>query len=930
MTRLFHTFTSLLPGRAGTLRRLASLLMVTVVVSLFAGYQGSHVARAASAPQISDVNPTSRSNTIYDDQPLSARIIDSSPILKVTFTLRDLTSGLRTILPSTAMAANNEYLTAPASFAPGHLYSIRIVAEDIAGSTAVFDQGTDPSNGFLRTTATVASDSVLINAVTAPVSLGATGIPLASFQHIRADIGAVRVLMGGTQHAGFGYADIAIPLGDLQLCDTHDASSCELLSQVVTAASTPLSRSAYMQFSTLTTRTSLPLLMQAGPLDTVDLGELSAQVPVSWSGATLEATRLSVTPSFPVCSSTEDPAYFSGCDADPLRFFDDDASSVAAKSELDHIMAAMYTKNPYATGAAQAQSARIAVIPSSSDAAQACASITYTIAVASNGPVFLAAAGGPPGAVAVITPNSLLASGVATMVEHIPCGIADGTYSGSITAAACPTMDCSTDDVVPFTAIVGDGGAAAPPTVAIAIAPPIGLATPCSTVTYTIAVATSIATSLVNSGGPPGATTSFFPPSFNSSGVGQMSQTLSCTPSPILLNNGQPEATGGPWAGSVTASACPASSCASQQGNYFTNEQEGAPIVGGVSTAAFLDVLWLNANPVVPGVGCVEAILTCNHMVPFAVGAETPPAVEVSPLGNGAPYPAFAPAQYVSLCAIGLCASPDTSPMGTAAQPPGDCANDGYCPWGKMIIQTDTLDEAPCVTTTDGTVSCTDGYYCGASPQPPGTCGGPHTHRWFGAGGVYFSCGASSNGGPNCGDHRFGWPDSDGSQDGAAVSWGGNWAIDYQSAQADYYWPNGNCHEFDGWSLTEGVNSPTVQQNGTFPPAPHWQGEDYVGWQDTNGGTTSACNGWSQLFGWGAGGDMYEGHYGSTCVDSQGQVENCPNNGTINGAYTHASQQTTWQWSFSCGVPKSCAIGVSPSDSSTVMEQDATPSNYDY
>lgn len=893
-------------------------------------------ARAATGPAITEVTPAARSNTLYATQPLSATISDPAPVTSAAFTLRDLSAGTSVVVPDATPPSAPTVITVPARFTTGHIYSIAVAVVDAAGNSTTFDQGVDADSGFLALSARVSSTTATISANSGTLLPAASGNAIARFTNVQMAAASTTVVISGTQHAGFGYVHVSVPAESLHVCSTvAGAQICEDAPQAA-GGSSLAAPGLDLQFATLATRSSTPMALQAGPLEGIDVGSLEVAVPATWSNAELQATTVTVAPTFPTCASPADPASFPSCAADPLRFFSDDKSSAATQKELNHILLGVYAKDPYAS-TPQAPAARVAVVPASHDSGIPCGSVTYALSVAANHPVQLSATGGPAEGQTTIVPSTLDGSGTATLTQDIPCGTPSGSYAGAVTASPCSSADCSSS-TTPYTVVVAGAPQVSEPALEVVVAPPIAAGAPCGTVSFTVAIATNIApVTLSNSGGPPGASTTFSPSTLNGTGISTMTQTLPCAPETLVDNTktGQNEATGGPWAGDVVASGCNGgllSACNSltYDGAYVTNVEEGTPITGGLTEGAVLDILYANANPKIPSVVCVSTVWECNHMLPFAATATSVPTIGASPGVQGVPYPEYTTSQYPSLCGIGLCTSPDVSPSGAVTQPPYNCASDGYCPWGKLTIDAETLDEAPCVTDDLGNVSCGNGYYCGASPQPAGTCGGPHTHRWFGSGGVFMSCGASNNGGPNCGDYQWGWADSDGSQDGAALSWGGQWAIDYQSAQADYYWPNGYCNQADGWSLTEGVNAPSVVTSGTYPPTPRWDGQNYVGWQDVNGGSTSSCAGWSQLAGFGTGADMYEGHYGSTCVNSSGQVANCPNNGTINGAYTHSSQQTNWQWSFSCGVPASCSIGVSPSSSTTVQEQQPNPLNYDY
>jgi hypothetical protein len=78
---------------------------------------------------------------------------------------------------------------------------------------------------------------------------------------------------------------------------------------------------------------------------------------------------------------------------------------------------------------------------------------------------------------------------------------------------------------------------------------------------------------------------------------------------------------------------------------------------------------------------------------------------------------------------------------------------------------------------------------------------------------------------------------------------------------------------------------------------------------------------------------MFEGHYGTgaqsnTCNNATNGT--CPNGSNVIAQFEHVTQNTSWSWSFSCGVPTSCTISTQPSTSSSMTAYGGESAPYDY
>jgi hypothetical protein len=303
---------------------------------------GSSVTREGAALGISmplsSFMPLGRSNTPYRSQPLSANIVDHVGRLAtqgITFTLRDLTTGVSQDVPATSFTGGTA-ATAPVSLTGGHTYSMVVTARDSTGHFAQADQGTNLADGFRVVDATITPTTATL----APThGVAAVALPgsahLITFPHVFVNLDAAMVKLSGTQHAGFGYVTTRLDLGSVELCVDNSALTC-VPARTPTNSPWP-SPTVSTQFATLVPHTSESLNLSAGALNHVDVGPLTASVPGGWSAVSLRMTPMRVQGTFPTCASPIGSDGFPGCTSDPLRFFLPDAAASRLDAETGHV-----------------------------------------------------------------------------------------------------------------------------------------------------------------------------------------------------------------------------------------------------------------------------------------------------------------------------------------------------------------------------------------------------------------------------------------------------------------------------------------------------------------------------------------------------------------------------------------------------------------
>jgi hypothetical protein len=269
---------------------------------------------------------------------------------------------------------------------------------------------------------------------------------------------------------------------------------------------------------------------------------------------------------------------------------------------------------------------------------------------------------------------------------------------------------------------------------------------------------------------------------------------------------------------------------------------------------------------------------------------------DAAPVAYPTSYPVVYPGQYQTLCVLVFtCASMDAV---------NNVDSTGDYDIGAINDFNLTYFEPACCNGTDS--DCPNQ----TDPFNPVFC----KHRYFGFYGSAFTCREDANGGPDCTDYKYGLADDDGSSDGAAVSWAGTWSINYQAAEADFYWPDGTCPMKSTWYFQPGM--PT-QQSGSPPLTPAWTGSYYLAWKYPNAIPSSCHPANNYLAGFAVAMDGYQGHYHSE-------------NTYMTGDYTHAYGYTSWSWSFGCSSSAACSISASPSGQTSVSDNPAQPVNYDY
>ena len=877
-----------LEGNVGLSSRLGRLraLVIAALLAIPVGVAPS-LAGAGAGPLITNVLPSARSNTVYLEQPLSAVIADSIPITRVVFTLTDLTSGTSRVIPNSGAAAAGTVVTVPASLTVGHLYSISIKASDALGYVQTYDQGQNPADGFLAITAT--SSDVLAEVTGGAPATQATilGTTQVTFAHVPVSLSKSQVTLSGTQHPGFGYVQATLPLAALEVCGTSAGTTSCVGVDSGMAADAARTRLLSLQFNTQATHVYTPVQATVEPPKSVDIGPMTTTVPSSWTGITLQAASTSLIAAFPTCSSSIDPSAFPGCASDPLRFFDSDRTASMATQEEGRLISELRA------GPSAVADVALAVGPITNDSGAPCGTLSYAVSVVTRHPVRLFVSGGVPGSQPTIAPSALSGDGTATVTESIPCSASSGTYSGRVYASPCGVTDCTTTGSL-FTAIVESNHSqtAGVSATNYQVAPPAQTAYPCTTTTYNIAVVTNEPVTFSNLGGPPDAITSFSPSTVSSSGAVTMTQMLACDTSPGTYN-GLVEINSGVATGSSGTYEVEVPSDAVAPG--VTDNLEWVWVIDTISAANM----------------CGASAGSCPHayrLAPTPSVPAAPAAGAASPyqaVDYGGTYPAVASFQYESLCAVGLCASPDAS---TAI-----AYNCGYCGTGRTYIYTSWFDY---------------GQWCAPNSGP---CNGRDSHMWFGTGGINVACQTSaeakSNGAP-CGAGSnimiWGLPDEngahDGSQDGVALSWPGNWSINFETAQTDFAAPSiagGGCWARGGWSY----NGITQAGGWSYVPSGQvtWQGQNELSFKQFNSVNIPCPNGVIEggLTGFGVSADLFQGHFHQE-------------NGIINGAYTHSTQSTNWNWSFSCSTDGNCGIGTSPTNGTNIQTTQANPTNVTY
>lgn len=271
-------------------------------------------------PTITEILPSSESNTHFASQPLIATIADGGSgvdAATIEFTLSDLTAQTATTI-SLAKFTNGIAESMPASLALGHRYGVRVTAADRAGNVTVNDQGSDPLQGWERITATVGSAAVgLASEVLGTVNntLNADGTYTATFPGVTLQAGAVDVELSGTTHAGSGSVRFDVPLTSV----TH---VCGVLAGVERCEAVNPGNDSNWNVRTVTKRftaSTLGAQTAIAPVTETSVGTLTARVLPTWQSVTLRSIPRAIPGAFQSCRSPLDAGATAGCTPDPMR-----------------------------------------------------------------------------------------------------------------------------------------------------------------------------------------------------------------------------------------------------------------------------------------------------------------------------------------------------------------------------------------------------------------------------------------------------------------------------------------------------------------------------------------------------------------------------------------------------------------------------------
>lgn len=279
--------------------------------------QGSYIVDSI-APTVTELIPTDHGNTAFVSQPLLARISDGlsgvDPI-EITFALVDETAGTSTTLSGTYHPLSRWARTQPLTMQEGHVYRFSVTAADLAGNPAsATHSSASEGGGFLATrvelnpaTATIPTTPCTVSSVNL-----STGTRTATCPNVPLVIGPSSVALGGTRHSpATGFVEQTAPLNPAILRTT--IAGVEMTQPAYPSGTTRAVSSPYFA----TTRGLGPFSLDVSG-ETRNLGTLTAEVPATWSDATLEMSSVQTTPSTSACADPGNITVQIYCVPDPV------------------------------------------------------------------------------------------------------------------------------------------------------------------------------------------------------------------------------------------------------------------------------------------------------------------------------------------------------------------------------------------------------------------------------------------------------------------------------------------------------------------------------------------------------------------------------------------------------------------------------------